>query len=79
LPAGLGGSNLTLGARFDGVDIVTPKSVPIAPDVWTGSYSSSVRGGCSVSRGRDDGWGGLAPSLLGLAGIVAARRRRRSS
>jgi subtilisin family serine protease len=78
LPAGLGGSNLTLGARFDGADIVTPRSVPIAPDVWTGTYSSSVRGGCSVSRGSADDFGWEGASLLGLAAVVAARARRKS-
>jgi hypothetical protein len=50
LPAGSGGSRLTVGATFDGADIVDPKSVPIATDVWNAAYPPSVRGGCAVGE-----------------------------
>ncbi len=76
LPAGLGGSSLTVGARFDGVDVVDPRSVPIATDAWNAVYAPSIRGGCGVAesgRGEVDG-------ALGLAALFAAAvlRRRRS-
>jgi len=49
LPRGLGGSSLTVGAKFDGADIVERKSVPIATDAWNAEYPPIARGGCSVS------------------------------
>jgi subtilisin family serine protease len=78
LPAGLGLSQLTLGATFDGVPIVDEKTVPIATDAWTAEYPVSIRGGCAVApsgfcrRGADaTGWAGGA-----LALAVLGRRRR---
>ncbi len=71
LGAGLGGSSVTLGVTFDGVDIVPPKTVPIATDVWSASYASSASGSCAVGHGS-------APPVA-LATLVAAclvRRRR---
>jgi subtilisin family serine protease len=72
LGAGYGGASITLGVTFDGVDIVPPKTVPIATDVWTASYASSASGSCAVGRTN-------APPPVALATIVAAclvRRRR---
>ena len=77
LESGLGGSSLTIGATLDGVDIVAPRSLPIAADVWDASYLPSVRGGCAASGlragAREDAG---AAMLFGIA--VAARRRRRA-
>jgi len=74
---GRGGQRLTVGARFDGTDIVDPLAVPIATDPWTARYSSSVGGGCSSVPSR--GWS-LAAGLLmaGCAAAVVARRRRKN-
>jgi subtilisin family serine protease len=72
LGAGLGGSSVTLGVTFDGVDIVPAKTVPIATDVWTASYASSASGSCAVGHGS-------APPHVALAALAAAclvRRRR---
>ncbi len=44
LPAGLGGQTLTLGATFDGAEIVRPVAMPIAVDAWSAGYPASVRG-----------------------------------
>lgn len=78
--AGLGGSTLTLGATFDGADIVDPHSLPIATDTWNGTYPPSVRGGCSLSSVRgepDKSWAwALVLGVLGLRGRVASRRSR---
>jgi hypothetical protein len=49
IPPGLGGSMLTVGALFDGEDIVTPRSIPIGADVWISDYPPSVKGGCAVA------------------------------
>jgi subtilisin family serine protease len=72
VPRGLGGSSLTVGATFDGADIVSPKSVPIATDAWNAGYPPSVRGGCAVSAttraGENDGG---APARAALALILA--------
>ncbi|HEX3771798.1 MAG TPA: S8 family serine peptidase, partial [Polyangiaceae bacterium] len=79
LPAGLGGSTLTLGANFDGAPIVAAKTIPIAADVWSAEYATSVGGGCAVSAPRTAGGDGVA-WVAAVAGIVGARagRRRRS-
>jgi hypothetical protein len=72
LGAGFGGSSVTLGVTFDGVDIVPPKTVPIAADVWTASYASSASGSCAVGHRN-------APPRAALAALAAAclvRRRR---
>lgn len=49
VPAGLGGSRLTVGATFDGVDVVEPKTLPIATDHWNADYLPVVGGGCAVA------------------------------
>jgi hypothetical protein len=49
IPSGLGGSMLTVGATFDGVDVVQPKTLPIATDHWNADYPPTAAGGCSLS------------------------------
>jgi hypothetical protein len=49
VPEGLGGSRLTVGATFDGVDVVEPKTLPIATDHWNADYMPVVAGGCAVA------------------------------
>ena len=74
---GLGGSALTVGATFDGAEIVRPRTVPIAVDIWSSEYAAHASGaGCSV--GASPLAGGV-PFALGLGGLAAlgARRRRR--
>jgi hypothetical protein len=68
LPGGLGGKTLTVGATFDGDDIVAPKSVPIATDAWSADYPPSVGGGCAVAATRSGG----AERCAGVAAVVAA-------
>jgi Subtilase family len=74
VPSGLGGSTLSVGATFDGADVVTPRSVPIATDVWNALYPPRLAGGCSVqgSSSRPHG------AVVGLAVVVWAARRRRA-
>jgi subtilisin family serine protease len=92
LPPGLGGSKLTVGATFDGLDIVEPKSIPIATDVWEAAYPPRVQGGCAVGgavRPSGDGAAKDKPGLkepgpkepgcwaaLAIAGAIAFLRRR---
>ena len=86
LPQGLGGASLTLGATFDGVDIVAPKTVPIAPDIWSAEYPSNVSGGCAVTSkraafDRADGEDASPVSLVfgaSLALTALVRRRKRA-
>ena len=89
LPAGSGGSSLTLGVLFDGVDIVPPKTVPIATDIWTADYPSRLKGGCSLAAGRGleplplgigrrGAWGWTALVVSVSAGFARGRRRRRA-
>ena len=74
LPAGLGGSTLTLGATFDGADVVAPRSIPIATDAWSARYTGSARGGCSVgAKEAALPWWSVAAGLL--AASLLARRR----
>jgi len=73
LPAGLGGRTLIVGATFDGVDIVDPKSVPIATDAWNAAYAPSVRGGCAVSSSND----GNALAAFAVLGAILAWSRRK--
>jgi subtilisin family serine protease len=74
-PPGLGGQSVTLGATFDGVDIVQEKTIPIAADTWTASYPSQASGSCSVaSSGRRTQ--GPELSLLVAAVVLGVRRRR---
>ncbi|MBV9946283.1 MAG: hypothetical protein JOZ69_05510, partial [Myxococcales bacterium] len=85
LPAGLGGSNLTVGATFDGAEVVASRTVPIATDVWAADYPPAVRGsraGCALvaaasggpSEPRRAGRGSWAWAAA-LLGLAAARRR----
>ncbi len=71
LPRGLGGSELTLGALFDGQDVVPRATIPISADAWTANYPASVWGGCQASgqTGR--------PSALTLGVLVALLFLRR--
>jgi subtilisin family serine protease len=75
LPAGLGGRTLTVGATFDGVNVVDPKSVPIATDGWNAAYLPSVRGGCAVTRPDR----GPAGAFVVVGAILSRWLRRRSS
>ena len=72
LPAGLGGRKLTVGATFDGMDIVDAKSVPIATDAWNAAYAPSARGGCTVSSSSD---GAGLEEIVVLGVIVACSSR----
>ncbi len=72
LPAGLGGTELTVGATFDGRDVVLPRSIPIATDSWDAGYPARVQGGCAVGGGTDVPWAAGTAVLLAL---VAGRRR----
>jgi hypothetical protein len=83
LPAGLGGTTLTLGATFDGQPIAGDVSVPIAVDAWNAEYPASIAGGCSVAPiagSRTE----RAPPLALLVGLwlvgwpISAVRRRRA-
>jgi len=84
LPAGLGGRTLTLGATFDGVDIVNPKSVPIAVDATLDHRVPTVMGGCSTTipasdRAADGGASArfaCAVSALFALGLLRRRGRR---
>jgi subtilisin family serine protease len=76
LPSGLGGSRLTVGATFDGVDIVSQKSVPIATDPWNAEYAPSARGGCMIGPAREMGDGAILAITGIVVGIVRKRRRR---
>ena len=79
-----GGSKLVVGATFDGADIVTPHSIPIATDPWSASYAAQAEGsGCSMAGG---GAGStpfslfaLLPALSFLARRSLSRRPRRSA
>lgn len=59
VPPGLGGSKLTVGALFDGVDVVQPKTLPIATDIWSADYVPAVAGGCSLAATAPRGPGSL--------------------
>jgi subtilisin family serine protease len=73
LPAGLGGSTLTVGATFDGSDVVTPHTIPIATDAWNAEYPPSAKGGCVVTgtRPRD-----VVVALVFVGAVVMLRTRR---
>jgi len=75
LPPGLGGSKLTLGATFDGADIVDAKTIPIATDAWNADYPASVKGSCTTSPGGGSREGAVVAALA--LGAAIARRRRR--
>jgi hypothetical protein len=77
LPLGLGGSNLTVGATFDGNDVVQAKSIPIGTDAWNADYPPGVRGGCAV--GADGSLGDVGVFLVvAAAGVGRSRLGRRS-
>jgi uncharacterized protein (TIGR03382 family) len=76
LPGGLGGSTLTVGARFDGNDIVEPRTIPIATDVWDADYPASVHGGCATSARDPVGVAGPVSWAVAIAFLAMARRRR---
>jgi hypothetical protein len=73
IPPGHPNETLTLGATFDGSDIVPEATIPVALDAWTAGYPPYVGGGCSSAR---SGTGNAAPALL-LLGLLALRRRAR--
>ncbi len=81
LAPGLGGSMLTVGVTFDGVDIAGAKSVPIATDVWSAEYPANVVTGGCATEGRGAGVpGGVAFVVAAaFAGFAGARRRRKRS
>jgi subtilisin family serine protease len=78
VPAGLVGFALTVGATFDGSDLVDRKTVPIAADTWAAEYPVEAHGGCSVSSrgGRPPSFPSMAMIVLGVAVLPLARRRR---
>jgi hypothetical protein len=76
LPSGLGGSTLTVGVTFDGTDIVAPRTVPIATDVWMAGYPSSASGGCSAA-GAGEGLPGRWAWLAAACVFIARPNRRR--
>jgi len=80
LPAGLGGSQLTIGATFDGAAIVDAKTLPIATDEWTAEYPVTLRAGCGVDGSPVSGGGPFAAvGALGIVGLGRRRGRRRTS
>jgi MYXO-CTERM domain-containing protein len=79
-PPGLGGGSVTFGATFDGKDVVTRKSIPIAADVWRASYGTRAKGGCATSGAvppSSHGESGAALTLVAVAASWKRRRRRR--
>jgi hypothetical protein len=76
LPGGLGSSTLTLGATFDGAEIVAPRSLPIATDSWNGGYAGSVTGGCAMGGASRTGGARLGSLALVAAALLGRRRRR---
>jgi|GEM_PF-316928 len=77
---GLGGSRATFGATFDGAPIVTPRTLPIAPDRWTALYPSFAKGSaCAAAPGASAPAGAWSAVVFGAAGLAIVRRRRRHS
>jgi subtilisin family serine protease len=85
VPAGLGGTQLTVGATFDGVDVVQAKTLPIATDHWNADYLPVIAGGCAVSSVArtpvlpNDSPSGLmlwAAGTVFLGGLRSKRRER---
>jgi subtilisin family serine protease len=76
--AGLGGGSMTFGATFDGEDIVAPKTVPIAADIWRAGYGIDAQGGCAVGPASTRAGASGPAGALGaaIAGLVFLRRRR---
>ncbi|CAN5146821.1 hypothetical protein BH09MYX1_BH09MYX1_07580 [soil metagenome] len=74
LPRGLGGEALTVGATFDGENIVSPITLPIATDAWTANYLGSAKGACNAGGGDPGVLAGFGVTIA----LLASRRRRRS-
>lgn len=72
VPPGLGGQAITLGATFDGDNIVAPVTVPIATDAWTANYLAEAKGACNTGGGDPGGMVGM-----GLVALLVLRRRKR--
>jgi hypothetical protein len=76
VPHGLGGSSLSVGVMFDGVDIAEPKTVPIGTDIWNAQYPTRVKGGCAVAGGVGAPWRPLSViAMLALCLLRVVRRR----
>jgi subtilisin family serine protease len=76
--AGQGGRSMTIGATFDGAPVVTPQTVPIAPDIWASEYAARATGGCRATRGVVGGGASVAWFALAAAGLGVRRRGRLS-
>ncbi len=79
LAPGLGGESLTVGATFDGADIVTPVTIPIATDAWTSTYSARTKGGCALSEQDAPRPFGASLAIAAVVATYIARRRTRRS
>lgn len=75
-PPGLGGSSATFGATFDGAPIVTPRTLPIAPDRWTARYPSYAKGASCGAASAAPAGAAAGGFFLAAMGIALARRRR---
>lgn len=75
---GWGGATLSFGATFDGEEIIEPKTVPVATDIWTAQYPPRAKGGCSCeATGVPSRAERVASFLLPFGAAVARRMRRR--
>ena len=72
LPRGLGGRTVTLGATFDGENVVSPITIPVATDTWTANYLGEAKGACNAGGGDPGVLAGLGAALA----LLALRRRR---
>jgi hypothetical protein len=71
---------LTVGARFDGQDIVAAKTLPVATDAWTADYASVAIGGCAAAPHAPTGAPrsrNVTVAAAGFALLVARRLRGR--
>jgi len=73
---GLGLSNATFGASFDGAPIVAPRTIPVATDGWNAGYPSAFSGGCASTPREGDLAGASAATLVTLGAVALVRRRR---
>ena len=74
-PAGLGGSRATFGATFDGVAIVSPRTLPIASDSWNAGYPSTAGGSkCSITSTSTST--STSTWLFAMIAVVWAMRKR---
>jgi subtilisin family serine protease len=76
-PPGLGGSRATFGATFDGSPIVTPRTVPIAPDRWTALYPSHASGSSCTFAPANERLHEMA--YVAIVAALLARRRQSSA